>query len=98
MTTIQLRRYELVPELVDEFIAWFPGVVAVREHYGFRVLFALHDRPGNEFTWAVAHDGDFDAVEQVYMDSPERAEVFAGRPKYTIEMHLTKVSDVLGQS
>ena len=94
MTTIQLRRYELVPELVDDFIAWFPTVVTAREHHGFRVLFALHDQPGNEFTWAVAHDGDFDEVERVYMASPERAAAFEGQPKYTVAMHISRVAAV----
>lgn len=96
MTTIQLRRYELVPELATEFIAWFPRVVTAREAYGFRVLFALHDEPGNEFTWAVAHDGDFDEAERVYMASPERAAAFEGQPKFTVAMYLSRVARVIG--
>jgi hypothetical protein len=94
MTTIQLRRYELIPELVDDFLAWFPRVVSARQQHGFTVLFALHDRPGNEFTWAVSHDGDFDEVERVYMASPERAAAFEGQPKYTHVMHISKVEQV----
>lgn len=94
MTTIQLRRYELVPELMDQFLEWYPSVLPVRQQYGFRVLFAFLDRAGCEFTWAVAHDGDFTAVEQVYMASPERAAVFAGQPVYTVAMHLSRVEAI----
>jgi hypothetical protein len=93
---IQLRRYELVPETQDEFIAWFPKVIPARAAHGFRVLFAVLDAERHEFTWAVAHDGDFAAAEQVYMVSPERAAAFAGVPKYTAAQHISMVTDVLG--
>ena len=43
----------------------------------------------------MAHDGDFDEVERVYMASPERAALFAGRPQYAAVMHITKVESVL---
>lgn len=91
--TIQLRRYELHPELVDRFLDWFPTVSAAREQYGFRVLFALLDRAASEFTWAVEHD-DFDAVEPVYNASPERAAAFAGQPTFHRVMHLSRVDSV----
>ena len=94
MTTIQLRRYDLIPELVDEFLAWFPQVVAARQKHGFTILFALLDRPGNEYTWAVSHEGNFDEVERVYMASPERAAAFEGRPKYTREMYISRVEQI----
>lgn len=91
MSTIQLRRYELIPELADQFLAWFPRVVAARQQHGFTVLFALHNPSSDEFTWAVSHDGDFDEIERVYMASPERAAVFEGQPTYTKAMHISRV-------
>jgi hypothetical protein len=93
--TIQLRRYELIPELMDEFLEWFPGVVQARAAHGFTVLFAVVDRERHEFTWAVSCEGDFDAVEKVYMAGPERATVFAGRPLYTAAQYISRVSSVL---
>jgi len=93
---VQLRRYQLVPGMMDEFLAWFPGIVPVREKYGFKVLFAYADRESNEFTWAVSHDGDFDAALEVYNDSPERAALFEGQPKRVEEMHVAMVEPTPG--
>lgn len=92
--TIQLRRYELNPDLVDDFLEWYPTVRAAREQYGFRVLFAFLDRATSEFTWAVEHD-DFDAVEPAYAASPERAAAFEGRPKWHLAMHLSRVDAIV---
>ena len=44
MATVQLRRYELVPGQMDDFLAWFPRIVAVRDKFGFKVLFAYAGR------------------------------------------------------
>ena len=59
MRTVQLRRYEIKPGEMDDFVAAWRGVVPVREQYGFAVAFAVIDREQNEFVWAVTHDGDF---------------------------------------
>jgi hypothetical protein len=67
------RRREIVSGEIDAFVEWFPSVVAARQKYGFKVLFAYADRQNNEFVWAVSHDGDFDAVVEEYQTSPERA-------------------------
>ena len=75
---VQLRRYEIVSGELDAFVEWFPSVVAARQRYGFKVLFAYADRQNNEFVWAVSHDGDFDAVVEEYQTSPERPAAFEG--------------------
>ncbi len=83
MTTVQLRRYVFEPGRLADFLTWFPTLLPVREHFGFRVLFALADREREVFTWAVALDGDeerFREVERVYTGSPERARVFETFP------------------
>jgi len=97
MTTVQLRRYELVEGMMDEFLAWWPGIVGVRAQYGFTVQFAYADRPNNEFVWAVTFDGDeaaFKAAEAVYTSSPERAAVFAGQPTRVAVLHVGIVEQV----
>jgi hypothetical protein len=94
MATVQLRRYELVPGEMEAFLAWFPRIVPVREKYGFKVLFAFADRETNEFTWAVSHDGDFEAAFEVYNVSPERKEVFEGQPTRVANLHLAMVEPV----
>lgn len=96
MKTVQLRRYDLIPEEVEPFLAWFPGIVEVRKKFGFHVEFALLDREANQFTWAVSHDGDFDAVEQTYLTSPERAQAFEGQPTRVAKMHVAKAEIVAG--
>ncbi len=80
--TVQLRRYNLKPHLVDEFLVWWPSLlVPGREAYGFRVESAYLNREAAEFTWAVSAEGDaqeFARLEQAWMDSPERVVVFEG--------------------
>jgi hypothetical protein len=93
--TVQLRRYEVVPGMMDDFLAWFPNIIPVRAKYGFQVLFAYADRERNEFVWAVAHDGDFDAAFEVYNVSPERAAVFKDQPTRVAKMHLAMVEPVV---
>lgn len=98
MATVQLRRYELVDGMMDDFVAWFPGIVPVRAQYGFEVLFAYADREHDEFVWAVRFDGDeaaFRAAEAVYTASPERAAVFAGQPTRVATLHLALVEPAL---
>jgi hypothetical protein len=90
---LQQRRYELKPELAEQFLEWFKGIVPVREQYGFRIVSTTYDPASHEFTWVVAHDGDFAAAEQVYSGSPERAAAFAGAPKYTLAQHISMVVD-----
>src|SRR4051812_48662418 len=83
METVQLRRYVFEPGRLPAFLDWFPTLIPVREHFGFRVLFALADHERETFTWAVALDGDeahFREVERVYTDSPRRARVFENFP------------------
>lgn len=80
--TVQLRRYNVKPHLLEEFLAWWPTrLVPARAAFGFTVESAYLNRAVAEFTWAVSAEGDaeeFARLEQVWMASPERAEVFAG--------------------
>ncbi len=97
MTTVQLRRYELLDDMMNAFVAWWPGVIEVRATYGFKVQFGLADRDTNQFTWAVSFDSDeaaFKAAEAVYTASPERAALFAGQPKFVNALHVTLVEQV----
>ena len=94
MATVQLRRYQISPGEMDAFVEWWPSIIPVRKQYGFEVLFGFVDESTNQFVWAVSVDGDFDAVEKAYMDSPERAAVFAGVPHRVDETYVTKVNVV----
>ncbi len=92
MATVQLRRYQISPGEMDAFVEWWPSIVAVRKQYGFEVLFGFVDESTNQFVWAVSTDGDFDSAEKTYMDSAERAAVFAGVPNRVDETFVTKVN------
>jgi hypothetical protein len=94
MRTVQLRRYQILPDEMDAFVEWWPSILPAREQYGFEVIFAFVDESSNQFIWAVSHDGDFDEAEKVYVASPERAAAFAGVPGRVAEMFLSKVTVV----
>ena len=97
MTTVQLRRYELIEGLMDDFVTWWPGIVDVRAKHGFKVEFGYADRDTNQFTWAVSFNGDeaaFKAAETVYVASPERATLFAGQPTRVATLHLALVEQI----
>ncbi len=94
---IQMRRYELVPELLEHFIEWWAAIPAGRALYGMTVLAAYVDRSGHEFTWILESDGDneaFAAAEAAWMSSAERAALFAGQPKHTVQIHVSMVDKI----
>ena len=100
MTTVQLRRYWFEPGHLAEFVAWFPSLLPAREHYGFRVLFALGDREQETFTWAVAYEGDpaeFADAEAAYNASTERATVFETFPGHIAKKEIGFADDVLAR-
>jgi hypothetical protein len=72
MTTTQLKRYKIKPECWIEFKEVWVKVVALRKRHEFGVLFALEDRETNWFTWAINHEGDFDAAAENYYKDPDR--------------------------
>lgn len=99
MTTVQFRRYKVIPERLEQFVSWWPQAKAAREAAGFRVLFAYVNRSDNEFVWAIEHDGDlsaFEAALERFRASPERAAAFVDDPRsWLAEMHEQFVDDVL---
>ena len=78
--TVQLRRYNVKPHLLDDFLAWWPArLVPARAAFGFTVESAYLNRETAEFTWATSAEGDADEfrrLEKIWMDSPERAALF----------------------
>jgi hypothetical protein len=98
VSTVQLRRYQVEPGRMADFLAWFPDLTPIRAQYGFRLLFAYADEANDTFTWAVEHDGDeaaFREVEATYTASPERAKVFETFPKCIADMQIGFVHNVL---
>jgi hypothetical protein len=97
--TVQLRRYDLVPGVLDDFVAWFASrLVPARTSSGFTVEFAYADREAEQFTWAVSVPGDaaaFTALEQTYLASEGRAAAFAGQPTRVAVSHVRLVETVV---
>ncbi len=91
MTSVQLRRYEIKPGAMPEFLEAMRPLFAVREQYGFGVAFALVDEEQNEFVWAATHEGDFAAAEAEYYASPERAALPVHPGTFIDEMHICMV-------
>ncbi len=92
--TIQMRRYEMNPTHINEWLSFFNGLMPLRSAFGFQLLHAFLDRAANEFTWIVANDGDFDAAEVAWNASPERAAYFTDAPRFVLALHVSKVDDV----
>lgn len=97
--TVQLRRYELVDGVLDDFVEWFgTHIVHAREAEGFAIEFAYADREAGEFVWAVSVAGDaerFAAVEEAYLASDSRAAAFAGQPTRVATSHVRLVEQVV---
>jgi hypothetical protein len=91
MTSVQLRRYEIKPDEMEDFLRAIRPAFAVREQYGFGVAFALVDDERNEFTWAVTHEGDFADAEAEYYASPERAALPSNPADHIAVMHVGMV-------
>lgn len=75
MAATELTQYAIRADGWDEFLDIWRRIVALRRSHGFGVLFALADREKNMFTWAIDHDGDFDAAATDYYADPERQQL-----------------------
>lgn len=82
--TIQLRCYQIVPGMLDEFRSWLnQEVLPIRKQFGFEVEFMYVDNQNSEFIWAVSVQGssdDFLEVQNRYDASKERAAAGAKKP------------------
>ena len=93
MAGTQLRRYEINPGEMEQFLVAWRRVKAIREQYGFTAEFAYVNEDAYEFVWAVSCDGDFAAAEAEYYASPERASVDPNPVDHIAVMHVHMVRD-----
>ncbi|KQX23534.1 MULTISPECIES: hypothetical protein [unclassified Sphingomonas] len=75
MAATELKRYQITPDGWEQFLEVWRRIVTVRRRHGFGIKFAFADREQNMFTWAIDHDGDFDAAAKAYYEDPERIEL-----------------------
>jgi len=66
----------------------------VRAQFGFIVECAVVDREAEGFVWVVSADGDFEAADRAYYDSPARAALPVDPASFVAEKWLTMVEDV----
>jgi len=95
--TTQLRRYEIEPGKLDEFVAWFAKLVPARAHYGLTLDFAYADHENSQFVWSTSFDGDLDAFNKVvatYNESPERKAAY-GDYKPPVNVLHTSIVEVV---
>jgi len=82
--TVQLRRYQIAPGMLEEFRAWLnQEVLPIRKKFGFIVEFMYLDNKNSEFIWALSVPGsldDFLEIENRYDASEERAAAGMKRP------------------
>ena len=98
MRTFQLRRYELDPELAEEFAAWVVNtIIPLREQLGYTVHWRYLDRKNSEFVWLVsleATEAEFEAEDAAWMASSERAAAVVSMPSGLIKVHASFVENV----
>jgi hypothetical protein len=97
--TSQLRIYRIKPGAMDAFIAlWREHIVPARQAYGFTVDGAWVTLERDEFAWIVSHEGDegFQAADQAYYDSPERAALPQDPGDHIEDMQLRMMEPVSG--
>lgn len=98
MRTFQLRRYELEPALAKEFADWaVTKIIPLREQLGYVAHWRYFDRANSELIWLVsleATQAEFEAMDEKWMSSPERAEAVLSMPKALIKAHVSFVEDI----
>jgi hypothetical protein len=71
----QLRIYKVRSGAMEDFVAlWRDHIVPAREAHGFTVEGVWNNDDEGDFVWIVHHD-DFEAADERYYASPERAAV-----------------------
>jgi len=76
--------------------SWTDGVYPLRTRSGYRVEGAWIIRERNEFIWLLSRDGnDWEAAEQAYYASAERAAVHPDPAQYIAKVEKWFVTPVL---
>lgn len=98
LVTRQLRRYQLTPDTLDEFVRWWrDDLVPVRRAYGFDIPFACVVPETAELVWVVALPGDetaFAEAERRYNQWPERVAAMARQPVAPVAATAAFVQDL----
>ena len=95
--TVQLRRYQIVPGMLEEFRAWLnQEVLPIRDKFGFHVEFMYVDNKNSEFIWAVSVHGSLDEfleIQNLYDASDERLAAGMKRPDCLVSVDTRFVDE-----
>lgn len=95
--TIQLRRYQIAPGMLEEFRAWLnKEVLPIRKQFGFDVEFMYVDNQNHEFIWAVSVQGspeDFLEVQTRYDASDARELAGTKKPDCLLSVDVKFVEE-----
>jgi hypothetical protein len=70
----QLCEYTIEAGRLDDFVyEWRELVLPLRLARGFSVVGPWVERAASRFVWVVGFDGDIQAADEAYYESPERA-------------------------
>ena len=97
MMTTQLRRYEIEPGQLDDFVRWFGALIPARAGYGLSLDWAYADHESNQFVWSTSYDGtveEFKEIEATYNASLERKAAY-GDYKPPVTAHHVSFVEVL---
>lgn len=92
--TTQLRRYEIEPGKLDEFVVWFANLIPARAAYGLTLDWAYADHENSQFVWSTSYDGDlhaFNEVVETYGSSDERKAAYGDYKPPVIKLHTSIV-------
>jgi hypothetical protein len=99
MKTIQLRRYEIAPGMMSDFLHWIDqDLMPVREGFGFKAEWRYIDVAKNEFIWAVSlpcDEAEFLAIQDEYDASSQRKLAFVNYPNCITQKHVSFVSELI---
>lgn len=100
MTTIQLRRYQIRPGELGDFMAWWQSHLwPARELFGFDLEFAYVIEEEDAFVWAVSYPGgpeEFVAADAAWVESEGRAQALATAPERVLTKQIATVSRTIG--
>jgi NIPSNAP len=91
----QLRDYRVKPGELDEWLAeWREKVYPLRLAGGFDVVGAWIARAEDRFVWIIGHD-DFQAANDRYYDSPERAAMAPDPARHLAAVEETQLERIV---
>jgi hypothetical protein len=90
----QLRMYRVRPGEMDEWVTeWKEMILPLRRKHGFDVVGAWKIPEDDRFVWIIGHE-DFEAADEKYYASPERADLDPDPTRHLANTHSHMMDEV----